>query len=159
MHLSQFQDGNGNNDFGEINSQEQQAGNNFDSNGKFCDIFAIFSRSPGRQVSPLSFIPAESWFEYDSNLGNEDSAQSFSDRSFWKPLRVVDGCAFGSWISAPKCLFFGGPGYPRMTLGCPQDVRPKNFLFGLISNHFSFLKILTHFCVRFLRKFLLFPVW
>ena len=62
-------------------------------------------------------------------LGNENSAQSFSDRSFWKSLRVVDVRAFGSWISAPKCLFFQefehpdrsfGPGYPREW---PPDVR------------------------------------
>ena len=39
-------------------------------------------------------------------LGNENSARTFSDRSFWKPLRVVDVRAFGSWMSAPKCLFF-----------------------------------------------------
>ena len=41
----------------------------------------------------------------NQQLGNENSAQSFSDRSFWKSLRVVDVRAFGSWISAPKCLF------------------------------------------------------
>ena len=56
-------------------------------------------------------------------LGNENSARSFSDRSLWKSLRVVDVRALGSWISAPKCLFFFqdfkrpdrsfGPGYPR----------------------------------------------
>ena len=54
--------------------------------------------------------------------GKENSAQSFSDRSLWKSLRVVDVRAFGSWMSAPKCLFFldferpdrsFGPGYPR----------------------------------------------
>ena len=39
-------------------------------------------------------------------LGNEISAQSFFDRSFWKSLRVVDVRAFGSWMSALKCLFF-----------------------------------------------------
>ena len=33
-------------------------------------------------------------------------SQSLSDRSFWKSLRVVDVRAFGSWMSAPKCLFF-----------------------------------------------------
>ena len=55
-------------------------------------------------------------------IRNKISARSFSDRSFWKPLRVVDVRAFGSWMSAPKCLFFQhfdrpdrsfGPGYPR----------------------------------------------
>ena len=39
---------------------------------------------------------------------NENSAQSFSDRGFWKPLRVVDVRAFGSWMSALKCLVFPG---------------------------------------------------
>ena len=62
-------------------------------------------------------------------IENENSAQSFSDRSFWKSLRVVDVRAFGSWMSAPKCLFFQdcdrpdrsfGPGYPREW---PPDVR------------------------------------
>ena len=62
-------------------------------------------------------------------VGNENSAQSFSDRSFWKSLRVVDVRPFGSWMSAPKCLFFQdfdcpdrsfGPGYPREW---PLDVR------------------------------------
>ena len=50
-------------------------------------------------------------------LGNENSAQSVL-----KSLRVVDVCAFGSWMSAPKCLFFQdfdcpdrsfGPGHPH----------------------------------------------
>ena len=72
-------------------------------------------------------------------MGNENSAQSFPERSFWKPLqRVVDVRAFGSWMSAPKRLFFHdldrpdrsfGPGYlPEW----PPDVCGKNFLFGLI---------------------------
>ena len=39
-------------------------------------------------------------------LENENSAPSFSDQSFWKSLRVVDIHAFGSWMSAPKSLFF-----------------------------------------------------
>ena len=62
-------------------------------------------------------------------LGNENSAQSFSDRSFWKSLRVVDVRASGSWISALTCIFFQdfdrpdrsfGPGYPREW---PPDIR------------------------------------
>ena len=40
-------------------------------------------------------------------LGNENSAQSFSDQSFWKPLEVVDVRAFGSWMSAPESFFPG----------------------------------------------------
>ena len=63
------------------------------------------------------------------DVGSENSAQSFSDQSFWKSIRVVDVRAFGSWISAPKCLFFHnfdrpdwsfGPGYPHEW---PPDVR------------------------------------
>ena len=55
-------------------------------------------------------------------LGNENSAQSFFDRSFWKSLKIVDVRAFGSWVSALKCLFSQDfdrpdrsfwPGYPR----------------------------------------------
>ena len=62
-------------------------------------------------------------------LGNENSAQSFSDRSFWKSLRLMDVRAFGSWMSAPRCFFFRdferpdrsfGQGYPREW---PPDVR------------------------------------
>ena len=64
-----------------------------------------------------------------SFLGNENSAQSFSNRSFWKSLRVVDVRAFESWMSTPKCLFFQDfdcpdrsfwPGYPRKW---PPDIR------------------------------------
>ena len=69
------------------------------------------------------------------------SAQSLSDRIFWKSLRVMDVRAFGSWMSAPKCLFsriltaltevLGRDISAQMTPGCPRDVRPKNSLFGL----------------------------
>ena len=75
-------------------------------------------------------------------LGNENSAQSFSDRSFWKSLRVVDVrdpkvmdvraqmLVFpGFWAPWPK--FWAGIS-ARMTPGCPRDVLSKNFLFGLI---------------------------
>ena len=50
------------------------------------------------------------------------SPKYFWPKFFWEPLRVVDVRAFGSWMSAPKCLFFHGfkdpdrsfdPGYPR----------------------------------------------
>ena len=44
--------------------------------------------------------------EFDTIIGNENSAPSFFDPSFWKSVRVVDVRAFGSWMSAPKCLFF-----------------------------------------------------
>ena len=67
-------------------------------------------------------LPNDNKFS-DNKIGNENSAQSFSDRSFWKSLRVVDVRTFGSWIAAPKFLFFFqdfecpdrsfGPGYPR----------------------------------------------
>ena len=68
------------------------------------------------------FRPGGSFFGVFRGIGNENSAQSFSDRSFWKSFRVVDVRAFGSWMSAPKCLLFQefyrpdrsfGPGYPR----------------------------------------------
>ena len=86
--------------------------------------------------------PAPTCLNPSFDLGNENSAQSFSDRIFWKPLRVVDVRAFGSWMSRRNACFFPGfwPPWPkswagisaRMTPGCPRDVRPKNFLFGLI---------------------------
>ena len=53
----------------------------------------------------------------------------------------MDVHAFGSWMSAPRCLFFQdfegltvfapgrSPGYPR---GPPPDIRPQNLLFGLL---------------------------
>ena len=71
-----------------------------------------------------------------------NSARSFSDRSFQNPPGVMDVRAFGSRMSAPKCLFFQDfegltevfapgrpPGYPR---GRPQDIWPQNLLFGLL---------------------------
>ena len=76
-------------------------------------------------------------------IRNENSAQSFSDRSFWKSLRIADIRAFGSWMSALKCLHFHdfdrpdrsfGPGYPREW---PPDVRgmsvPKTSSLGWFS--------------------------
>ena len=68
-------------------------------------------------------------------IGNENSAQSFSDRSFWKSLWVG---AFGSWMSAPKCLFFFQDltaltevlgrdiraNDPRTSAGCPSQKLP-----------------------------------
>ena len=66
----------------------------------------------------------------------------FLTEVFLNPPRVMDVRAFGSWTSAPKCLFFQDfegltevfapgrpPGYPR---GRPPDIRPQNLLFGLI---------------------------
>ena len=62
----------------------------------------------------------------------------------------MDVRAFGSWTSAPTCLFFLNfeglskvfapghpPGYPR---GRPPDVQPQNLPFGLL---FSFLTLLA----------------
>ena len=49
-------------------------------------------------------------------------ALSFLTEDFWKPLGVVDACAFQSWTYMPKFLFFQGfvgpdwsfdPGHPR----------------------------------------------
>ena len=77
-------------------------------------------------------------------LGKENAAQYF----FWS-LGVVDVRPFGSWTSAPKCLFFQGfrgrwtkvlswDIGARMTPGCPRDIRPKNFLFELLFRISSF---------------------
>ena len=77
---------------------------------------------------------------------NDNSVQSFSDRSFQKSVRVVDVRAFGSSMTAPKCLFFFQDferpdqvlGWdiraidPRMSAGYPS----KNFLLWA---DFSFL--------------------
>ena len=55
-------------------------------------------------------------------LGNKNSAQSFSDRSFWKPLRVVGRPRLRVMDVRAKMLAFSriwppwrsfGPGYPR----------------------------------------------
>ena len=67
-------------------------------------------------------------------LGTENAAQCFPNRSFWKSLRVMDVRAFGSWMSAPKCLISRiltalteGLGQdirandPRMSAGCPSQ--------------------------------------
>ena len=75
------------------------------------------------------------------SLGNENSAQSFSDRSFWKSLRVVDVRAFGSRPNACFARILSAltePGYPREW---PPEVRgisvPKTsslgWFFGLDS--------------------------
>ena len=63
-------------------------------------------------------------FCQSSRIGNENSAQSFSDRSFWKSLRVVDVRTFASWISAPKCLFFQDFERPDRSLG--RDIRAND---------------------------------
>ena len=71
-------------------------------------------------------------------FGKENSAQSFSGRSLWKSLRVVDVRAFGSWMSAPKSLFFSRTwsaltevlgrdihaNDPRMSAGYPSQKLP-----------------------------------
>ena len=67
-------------------------------------------------------------------IGNENSAQSFSDRSFWESLRVVDVRAFRSWISAPFFQDFERPDRslgrdirandPRMSAGYPSQKLP-----------------------------------
>ena len=78
------------------------------------------------KVSPYTGIGP---WTMDVYLGTENSAQSYSHRSFWKSLRFVDVRDVGSWISALKCLFFQdfecpdrsfGPGDPRKL---PPDVR------------------------------------
>ena len=81
-------------------------------------------RQAGHCPEKIIFWPIQAGY-----LANEDSAQSFSDRTFWKSLGVMDVRAFGSWMSAPKCLFSQdfdrpdrsfGSGYPREW---PPDVR------------------------------------
>ena len=57
-------------------------------------------------------------------IGNENSAQNFSDQSFWKSLRVVDVRAFGSWMSAAKCLFFQDLEGPDRSFG--RDIRAND---------------------------------
>ena len=97
-----------------------------------------YSRAEPPESEPNSPEKKPEW----GLVENEKSAQSFSDRSFWKSLRVVDVRAFGSWMSAPKCLFFQDfealtevlgrdirANDPRMSAGYPS---PKNFLCGLI---------------------------
>ena len=76
-------------------------------------------------------------------LGNENSARSFTDRSFLKPawghgrprLRVMDFrtkmLVFFQDFEGLTEAFAPGrpPGYPR---GRPQSIRPRNLLFGLL---------------------------
>ena len=80
------------------------------------------------------------WVLMSQEYRERKFSPKISDRSFWKPLRVVDVRAFGSWMSAPKCLLFQdfqrpdrsfGPGCPREW---PPDVRGMSVpnLFGLI---------------------------
>ena len=73
-------------------------------------------------------------------LGNKRFSPKFffSDRSFWTSLGVVDFRAFGSWMSAPKCLFSEkkilvsvkflsailGPGMAAPILWTPGKMRP-----------------------------------
>ena len=53
------------------------------------------SQSKGR---PNKGAIAEKACLWSLSLGNENSSQSFSDRSFGKSLRVMDVRAFGSWM-------------------------------------------------------------
>ena len=63
------------------------------------------SGMPLRKVHELTFLCVGLPGPLLIKKGNENSAQSLSDRSFWKSLRVVDARGFRSWMSAPKCLF------------------------------------------------------
>ena len=72
-------------------------------------------------------------------IRNEELAyQSFLDQSSFEPPPVMDVRAFGSWMSAPTCLFFLGfrgpdrtfepgrlPGYPPGRLRDVQPVKLK----------------------------------
>ena len=79
---------------------------------------------------------------YKRLIGNENSARSFSDRSFSEPpwghgrprLRVMDVrtemLVFQDFEGLTEVFAPGRPpGYPR---GRPPDIRPQNLLFGLI---------------------------
>ena len=70
---------------------------------------SVHCPSPSLQFYP-SLHQLEALFSNRELLGNENSARSLSDRSFWKSLRVPDVRAFGPWISAPKCLNLSVPG-------------------------------------------------
>ena len=72
----------------------------------------------------------------------EIQPEVFLTKVFENPPGVMDVRAFGSWMSAPKCLFFQDfegltevfapgrpPGYPR---GRPRHILPQNLLFGLL---------------------------
>ena len=101
-----------------------------------------------------------------SSVGNENSAQSLSDRSFWKSLRVVDVRAFGSWMSALKCLFFPRiltaltevlgrdirANDPRMSAGCPPPKLPLwadfSFLILFFLSHWECVKSLRSRCLH-----------
>ena len=84
------------------------------------------------------------------HIGDENSARSFLTEVFLNPPGVMDVRAFGSWMSAPKCLFFQDfeglsevfaparpPGYP---CGRPPDIRPQNLLFGLLLRSWTYTK-------------------
>ena len=73
----------------------------------------------------------------------KSSPKVFLIKVFWKPLRVIDIRAFGSWMSEPTCLFSRvfkypdqsfDPGYPREW---PPDVRgisvPRTYSLGWLS--------------------------
>ena len=117
------------------------------STGGFCGTFCIAQnmlKNPHKEQNFGSHWPKPNFSDPEQillpNLGNEKSARSFSARSFFAPPGVMDVRAFGSWISAPKCLFFQGfeglpevsdPGLPReIAPGRPRDIRPENFLFA-----------------------------
>ena len=98
-------------------------------------------------ISVVYLCPRVVWPEVHTSIAKINSAQYFSDRSAWKPLRVLDVRAFGSWTSAPKCFAFQdfdrpgrsfGPGYPREW---PPDVRgmsvPQTSSLGWFSVHIS----------------------
>ena len=92
-----------------------------------------FSNGVGADVDPIL------------GVGNENSAQSSSDQSFWKSLRVVDVRAFGSWMSAPRCLFSRilsaltevlgqdiRANDPRMSAGYPSQKLPLRAAFSFL---------------------------
>ena len=88
-----------------------------------------------------NFVPSVEYSEV--SLGNENSARSFSGRSFFEPpsghgrprLGVMDVRTeilvfFQDFEGLTEVFAPGRPqGYPR---GRPPDIQPKNLLFGLL---------------------------
>ena len=72
------------------------------------------------------------------NVGNEKSARSFSDRSFFMDVRAGCPCQNASFSRIWRA-------WPKFSAGCPQGYPPQNFLFGLIFRswkwHVNLLKI------------------
>ena len=106
----------------------------------------IHKNLPNSQSSPILvshvYLSRKTHSELRQKSRTKIQPEVFLTEVFFNPLGVMDVRAFGSWMSAPKCLFFQDfegltevfapgrpPGYPR---GRPRDIRPENLLFGLL---------------------------